>query len=75
MGNETFLFRDDSPKKNNLPLGNMALENPLWYKLLQCLEQKINQPATNETEKNPRFVREDSNRTTYYPHCTHLEYR
>lgn len=67
MGKATFLFRDASNEKNQLPLRSKALEQPLWYKLLQCLEQKVNQASTNEAEKNLKFVREDSEITTYYP--------
>lgn len=66
MGYDTFLFRDSTQEKNNLPIGEQALA-PLWYKLLKYLEQKINQTSTNDAEKNLKFVREDSNVTTYYP--------
>lgn len=67
MGNTTFLFRDATQEKNYLPLSNVSLEQPLWYKLLQCLEQKINKTANNDAEKNLKFVREDSDKSTYYP--------
>ena len=66
MGVSTFLFRDAAQEKNYLPVGRGVLE-PLWHKLLQYFEQKINQTSTNDTEKNMKFVREDSNLTTYYP--------
>lgn len=67
MGTAAFLFRDATSENKNLPLGRMALEHPLWYKLLQCLEEKVNQNATTEAEQNLKFVHDDSNKTTYYP--------
>lgn len=66
MGTATFLFRDAAQERTNLPLGSNSL-NPLWYNLLKCLERNINQSASNEAEKNLKFVHEDSHITTYYP--------
>ena len=67
MGNATFLFRNANNEKNYLPIRVLALEQPLWRNLLQCLEEKLNRTATNDSEKNLKFVREDSAQTTYYP--------
>lgn len=66
MGTTAFLFRDAASRNKHLPLREHALE-PLWYKLLQCLEQKVNQNATTEAEQNLKFVHDDLNITTYYP--------
>lgn len=66
MGNATFLFRNATEIDNHLPLGRHSIE-PLWYKLLHCLEQKVNHTATNDAEKNLKFVHEHSDKTTYYP--------
>lgn len=66
MGNATFLFRNATEIDNHLPLGKQSIE-PLWYKLLHCLEQKVNYTATNDAEKNLKFVHEHSAITTYYP--------
>lgn len=66
MGTTAFLFRDAASRNKHLPLRNHALD-PLWYKLLQCLEQKVNQNATTEAEQNLKFVHDDLNITTYYP--------
>lgn len=67
MGNATFLFRDAASENKHLPLRRKALEKPLWYKLLQYLEQKTNQNTTTEAEQNLKFVHDDSHETTYYP--------
>lgn len=66
MGTTAFLFRDAASRNKHLPLREHALE-PLWYKLLQCLEQKVNQNATTEAEQNLKFVHDDLNISTYYP--------
>lgn len=66
MGNSAFLFRDATGESNHLPLDKDSL-TPLWYKLLLCLEQKLSKTAPNEAERNLKFVREDSDRYTYYP--------
>ena len=67
MGTAAFLFRDAASENIHLPLRKKALERPLWYKLLQCLEQKVNQNATSEAEQNLKFVHDGSTLTTYYP--------
>ena len=67
MGTATFLFRDAASENKQLPLRHLALEQPLWYKLLRCLEQKVNQNATTEAEQNLKFVHDGSTLTTYYP--------
>lgn len=66
MGNATFLFRNATKIDKHLPLGRHSIEL-LWYKLLHCLEQKVNHTATNDAEKNLKFVHEDLDKTTYYP--------
>lgn len=55
MGNATFLFRDATQEKNTFPIRKKALDEPLWYKLLQCLEEKVNETANNDAEKNIFF--------------------
>jgi transposase-like protein len=66
MGNAAFLFRDAANDKNYLPLAKDIFLH-LWYKLLKCLEQKENQNSTTQAVQNLKFVREDSDRYTYYP--------
>lgn len=66
MGTASFLFRDASGKKKYVPIRCEALQ-PIWYKLLERLEQNINTSALNPIEKDLKFVQKSSNVTTYYP--------
>lgn len=66
-GQAAFLFRDATSDNKDFPFGVTGLDHPLWYKLLLHLQNEINENATNDTEKNLKFVRDESTVTTYYP--------
>lgn len=66
MGEITFLFRNPtSIGQEHFPIREEGL-NPLWYKTLQKLEEQLKENASSEEEIALRFVRPDSNITTYY---------
>lgn len=66
MGTTAFLFRDAAGNKKHIPIRNEAV-NPIWYKLLQRLENDIKNSASNPIEQELKFVQSDSNVTTFYP--------
>ncbi len=66
MGEITFIFRNPtSIGQEHLPVRASGLEY-IWYKTLQKLEEQLKENASSEEERTLKFVRPDSNRTTYY---------
>lgn len=67
MGDITFLFRNPtSIEQEHLPIAKHGLEF-IWYKTLRKLEEQLKKNASSAEERALRFVRPDSNTTTYYP--------
>jgi len=67
MGDNTFLFRDPtSIGQEYLPIAVHGLDS-FWYKTLQQLEVQLKENRSSEEERTLKFVRPDSNQTTYYP--------
>lgn len=65
MGSTTFLFRNPSaPKEERLPVGKNGLD-PLWYKTLTELEDRLKLAEVSEEEKSIRFIK--NKETTLYP--------
>lgn len=67
MGKSTFLFRNPtSTGQEHLPIAKGGL-NYIWYKTLSKLEEQLRENTSSEEERTLKFVRPDSNVTTYYP--------
>lgn len=67
MGKATFLFRNPtSIGEEHLPITVNGLDI-IWYKTLKKLEEQLKENASSEEERMFKFVRQDSDRTTYYP--------
>lgn len=67
MGESTFLFRNPtSIGEEHLPIGVSGLDS-LWYKTLKKLEVLLKENTSSEEERTLKFVRPDSEITTYYP--------
>jgi hypothetical protein len=66
MGTTAFLFRNAAGNNKHVPIGGQTLE-PIWYKLLQRLENDIKNSASNPIEQKLKFVQADSYVTTFYP--------
>lgn len=67
MGEIIFLFRDPtSIVHEHLPIGVSGMDT-FWYKTLKQLEIQLKENTPSEEERTLKFVRPDSDRTTYYP--------
>ncbi|MGX9133810.1 gamma-mobile-trio integrase GmtZ [Rummeliibacillus sp. JY-2-4R] len=67
MGEITFLFRNPtSIGQEHLPIAKSGLEY-FWYKTLKQLEVQLKENTSSEGERTLKFVRPDSEATTYYP--------
>lgn len=67
MGEITFLFRDPtSIGQEHLPIASKGLE-PFWYKTLKQFEVQLKEATSSEEERTLKFVRPDTEYTTYYP--------
>ncbi|MGG0666370.1 VPA1269 family protein [Viridibacillus arvi] len=67
MGEITFLFRDPtSIGQEHLPIAKNGLRY-FWYKTLKQLEVQLKEITSSEEERTLKFVRPNSEETTYYP--------
>ena len=67
MGEITFLFRDPtSIEQEHLPIASKGLEL-FWYKTLKQFEVQLKETTLSEGERTLKFVRPDTEKTTYYP--------
>ncbi|MFB5281862.1 VPA1269 family protein [Peribacillus sp. Hz7] len=67
MGEITFLFRNPTLiGQEHLPITKSGLD-AFWYKTLKQLEFQLKENKSSEEERTLKFVRPDSNKTTYYP--------
>lgn len=67
MGEITFLFRHPtSIGQEHLPIGVSRLDS-FWYKTLKQLEVQLKENTLSEEERTLKFVRPDTEYTTYYP--------